>query len=242
MPVTVLVTGANRGIGFALTKAYAATGATVWATCPDPSDAAELLALSKENPSVEVFTLDITDKDSIAALAKQLNGRTLDVLVNNAGIISGSSAPITGMTLDETQIFGSIDPCAWEKVLRTNTIGPVMVTQGLFSLFEKSKVRKIVMISSRMGSLNDNLDPDYIAYSSSKTALNVAMKNLAQRLMPEGYIVVSVNPGWVKTRMGGDQANLEPEESAARLLRVISGLRPEQTGRFLNHTGEVIAW
>lgn len=128
------------------------------------------------------------------------------------------------------------------QVLQTNTIGPVMLSQALMPSLLKSEIKKVVMVSSRMGSIADNMDPHYIAYSTSKTALNAATKYMGLLMQSDGFTVISINPGWVRTRMGSDAANLSPKESAARIYKVVDGLRPDQSGGFLNHTGEKIAW
>lgn len=240
---TVLITGANRGIGYALSKKYMSEGFHVLATCPNLDESADLQALAKASPLVEVFELDVTEPDSLAHLSKILEGACIDVLINNAGIVSGDPEVTCNLDLDPSQIFGTIDEKAWEKVLKTNTIAPTMVTQTLLPNLKKSQAPKIIMISSRTGSITELLDPNFVAYSSSKAALNASMKNVSMHLQDENFVVVSLNPGWVRTKMGGEEdANLTPDESADRLFQIINVVKPEQTGQFISYTGETLAW
>jgi len=240
---TVLITGANRGIGLALSKKYLSMDFHVLATCPDLNDSADLQALAKASPSVEVFQLDITDENSINHLSKSLKDVQIDVLINNAGIVSGDPEVTCNLDLDPSQIFGTIDEKAWERVLETNTIAPVMVSQALISNMKKSNNPKIIMISSRTGSITELLDPNFIAYSSSKAALNASMKNISISLQKDNFIVVSINPGWVRTKMGGEnEANLTPEESAEYIFKIINTLKPEQSGNFISYMGETLSW
>ncbi len=240
---TILITGANRGIGFALVKKYMGEGFRVFATCPDLNDSADLQALAKDSPSVEVFQMNITDKESRAHLLKSLKNQPIDILINNAGIPSGNPDVTCNLDLDPTQTFGTIDEKAWERVLETNTLGAAMVTQALLPQLKQSKNPKIIMISSRISSITELLDPYYIAYSSSKAGLNAVMKNISIHLQGENFSVVSLNPGWVRTKMGGEEeANLTPQESAQKLFGIIENIKPEQSGTFISHTGETLAW
>lgn len=240
---TVLITGANRGIGYALSRKYMSEGYHVLATCPNLNDSADLQALAKASPLVEVYELDVTDEDSRKHLIKVLEGHQIDVLINNAGIVSGDPDITCNLELDPSQIFGTIDESAWEDVFLTNTIAPAMVTQDLLPNLRKSQSPKIIMISSRTGSITELLDPNFIAYSSSKAALNATTKNIATHLHGENFSVVSLNPGWVRTQMGGEEeANLTPKESADKLFKVIENLTPKQNGKFISYTGETLAW
>lgn len=239
----VLITGANRGIGLALARKYGSIRYRVLATCPDPEDTKDLEALTEVCPFVEIHHLDIMDDQTLAALQAKLDGRRIDILINNAGIISGDASVTSSINLDPSQTFGTIDPDGWARVLQLNGLSPVIVSQALLPNLKASERPRIVMISSRMGSISDLLDPNFFAYSTSKTLLNAAMRNMALHLQKDGIIVTSLNPGWVRTRMGGEEeANLTPQESAARLVHVIDTLKMEQTGLFINHTGETIPW
>ena len=239
---TILITGANRGIGLALTETYLAHGDAVIATCRNPVKAAALQALLNENKNLSILPLDVTDAQSIAALVNALDGQPIDILINNAGILSGSNPRLTSMDSDPGQTLGSLDPAGWETLFRANTIAPIMVTQALLSNLKQGKTRKIAMISSSWGSITTMDEEVFMGYGSSKAALNFATKSIALALQKDSFVVVSLSPGWVRTDMGSQEADLTPQESAARLMRVIDALTPEQTGHFIRHTGELIPW
>jgi len=239
---TVLITGANRGIGLALTARCLDNRHNVIATCRHPEQATTLQALAQTGAPLTILPLDVTDASSIAALATSLSGQILDILINNAGILSGVRDDATALTQDASQTFGTLDENGWIKVLRVNTIAPLMVTQALLPNLRKGQTRKIAMMSSKDGSITHMDSHIPIAYGTSKAALNAATKILASTLQPEGFTVVAINPGWVRTDMGTQEADLSPEESASRVTRIIETLTPEQTGQFLRHTGETVAW
>lgn len=244
MPQTILITGANRGIGLALTKRYLSNDEHVIATCRDPDGAEALKAIEKENRNLSILPLDVTDESSIAALAAALDNKPLDVLINNAGILTGANQPFSAITVEQDpgQTFGTIDAEAWLKVIETNTIAPVMVIQALFGNLKKSNNPRIAMISSGWGSIAGMDRNVPFAYGSSKAALNAATKILSSTLQKDQIVVVTLNPGWVRTDMGSQEADLAPEESARRLVHIIDNLTIQQTGQFLRHTGENIAW
>ena len=236
MPQTILITGSNRGIGLALVKEYLGKGNRVIATCRTPNKADALHALAKSYSGLSILPLDVTRQESLDELVLKLNGQIIDVLINNAGIFTSIDGE------NDTQTIETVQKADWEQVLAVNTIAPVMVTQALLPLLRKGNVRKIVMISSRTGSIAEMTDTTPIAYASSKAALNAATKILASTLQTERFVVLTLNPGWVRTDMGRMNANLAPEESAARLCRVIDAATSDQNGHFISHTGENIAW
>jgi NAD(P)-dependent dehydrogenase (short-subunit alcohol dehydrogenase family) len=237
---TVLVTGANRGIGFAFARRYAALGWEVVAACRKPGEAEALKELARESGKVRIEALDVTEGASIVSLAKRLSGVALDVLINGAGIYSGC-AGMDAATADASQTFGSIDAAAWERVLRTNTIAPAMVTQALLPPILRGGAKKIVMISSMMGSIARQTS-GAIAYRTSKAALNMAMRNIAEALRARGVTVVSFHPGWVKTDMGGPGADIAADESAAGMVQIIEGLTLQQSGSFIGYDGRTWPW
>ncbi len=237
---TVLITGANRGIGLEFVNQYADDKCHVIAACRQSDSADTLQDLAKLNPSIQIETLDVTDQASIDALAGKLNGQAIDVLINCAGIYSGGSS--TGVEHgDDTQTFGKIDPEAWDKVLRTNTIAPIMVTQAFTPHVLLGEEKKIVMLSSMMGSISRETT-DSIAYRTSKAALNMAMRNVAQALREHHITVISFHPGWVRTDMGGSQADISTDESVTGMRKIIAGLTLEQSGSFLGYDGAVWPW
>ena len=242
MTQTVLITGANRGIGFALTKGYLEKGCAVIATCRDCERAASLHKLAQTHKTLSILPLDVSDDESIEELVIALQGRPIDVLINNAGILSGTDPNASSLDAGIDQTFGHIDVNGWLRVLHINAIAPIMVTQELMPNLLETQTRKVAMISSKWGSITHMNNEIPFAYGTSKAALNAATKILSSTLQKDGFVVVSLNPGSVRTDMGSQEANLEPEESAARLIRIIDALEPKQTGQFIRHTGEIVEW
>jgi NAD(P)-dependent dehydrogenase (short-subunit alcohol dehydrogenase family) len=223
--VSVLVTGANRGIGLALAQTYAKAGETVLATARHPADAAALKATG-----AEVFALAVTDTASVATLAGALRGRPIDLLINNAGIIGPDSRGVLDTDLD-----------AFRQTLDVNTLGPLRVTQALMPSLRLAKGAKIAVISSQMGSL-DGAKANHIAYRASKAAVNKLVRGLATELEREGIAVASLHPGWVRTDMGGAGADIDPATSAAGIKAVLDRLDLASTNRFWNYDGRMLAW
>jgi NAD(P)-dependent dehydrogenase (short-subunit alcohol dehydrogenase family) len=241
-PPTVLITGASRGLGFEFARQYAADKWNVIACCRAPKKALALQALSKSNPAVQIETLDVTDDKNIATLAAKLKDKALDLLINCAGILSDKGPHITAENDNRTQSFGSIDSAEWMNVLRTNTVAPVMVSEAFQKNLSLNGEGKLIAISSRMGSIGHMNRAGDIAYRSSKAALNAAMKSVSMSLKDQDIIVASFHPGWVKTDMGGKSADLTPEQSVANMRRAIANLKPENSGQFINHDGQLIPW
>jgi NAD(P)-dependent dehydrogenase (short-subunit alcohol dehydrogenase family) len=237
MPTT-LITGANRGLGLEFVRQYAADGWQVIAGCRDPDQAAELQELvARANGAVEPQPLDVADGRSVAELARKLAGRPIDLLVNNAGM--GGSGRET---------LGQIDYERWQEVLAVNTLGPLRVTEALIDNVAASPRKLVVTVSSGLGSLERLAQQSGTgsglgyAYRTSKAAVNMAMLALAHEVRPRGITVVILNPGWVRTDMGGPNARLSPEESIAGMRRVIAGLTPADAGRFLSYDGTELPW
>ena len=175
--------------------------------------------------------MEVTDAASIHAAATQLDGQAIDLLLNNAGIIGPRG-----------QTIGNIDYEAWANVLAVNTMGPMRVSEAFVEHVARSERKLIVTLTSGMGSIADNTSGGSILYRSSKAAVNMVMRSLAIDLAPRGIICVVINPGWVRTDMGGTNATLDPSESISRMRRVIATLGPELSGKFFNHTGREYPW
>lgn len=235
---TVLITGANRGLGLEFVKQYAAKQWAVIAVCRHPEKAEELQKLMQKYNRVRIEGLDVSDMASVKILTEKLDDIEIDLLINNAGILSGGSGNSIANG-DTTQTFGSIDAEAWDKVLRINTISPIMMTQALLPHLQRSPDPKVVNITSKMGSIDD-MGSGYIAYRTSKAALNAAMRVIMNDL--KGITIVNVHPGWVQTDMGGKEAALKPEVSIAGMIKVIDKLTPKDSGQFIGYDGKVIAW
>ena len=231
MTRTVVITGANRGIGLELVKCYLNDGGwQVVATCRSPEAATALKNLQSENNALEVEALDISDAASIGAFKSIVGDRTIDVLVNNAGIMGG-----------DRQSFGAIDYDAWMHTLLVNSLSPIRVAEALIDNVRKSDDGKIVSISSQLGAMQYQTLGRY-AYNSSKAALNRALTLLANELREEGIAVGMYHPGWVQTDMGGSAADITPEESANGLFNCFTKLSVQKTGEFLKWNGETHAW
>lgn len=239
---TLLITGASRGIGLEFTRQYAAGGWAVIACCRNPMKADKLKALAAVHKNMRIEALDVTDPKAIEALAEKLKGTAIDLLINNAGIFSGSGYTFSsGVKEDKSQDFGSIDGEAWSRVFATNSIAPILVIQAFTPHLAKGQDRKAVNITSKMGSI-ELMGSGYIAYCTSKAALNAAMRNIAANLKAQNIAVANLHPGWVKTDMGGAGAPVDPEDSVAGLRKVIAGLSLKNTGEFFGYDGKTIPW
>ena len=204
---SVLITGANRGLGFEFARQYLGDGWLVYAACRDPRSASELRRLAETSDlKLRILALDVTDPASIKAAAAELDGRAIDLLLNNAGI----GGP-------RGQTIGNIDYEAWARVLEVNTMGPMRVSEAFVDHVARSERKLIVTLTSGMGSIADNTSGGAIAYRSSKAAVNMVMRSLAIDLAPRGITCVVVNPGWVRTDMGGPHGTSTPAESVKRL-------------------------
>ena len=216
---SVLITGANRGIGLEFARQYSADGWDVVATVRQSSPELDVLG-------VRVERLDMRDLDAVASFGERLD--SLDLLIANAGTY-GPRSPRSAAEGEE-----------WLETFAVNTVAPYLLAQSVLPLVARSG-GKLVAITSKMGSIADNRSGGYIAYRSSKTALNSAWRSLA--IDNRDKVVAAVlHPGWVQTRMGGESAPLEPEESVARMRRVIEDLGPDQSGRFFSYDGSEIPW
>ena len=225
---TCLITGANRGLGLEFAKQYAAEGWKVIATCRRPALAEALNALEGE---IEVHPLDVTDFARIEELAKKLDGVPIDLLINSAGIYGPRVVP-----------YGSVDYAAWAEVFRVDTMAPLKISAVFSKNVAKSKLKRIVAITSNMGSIGDNTSGGSYIYRSAKAALNAVMKSLAIDLKQKQIAVAVLHPGWVRTDMGGPGAKIEAFESVAGMREIIDGLGLENSGRFVNYDGTDLSW
>jgi NAD(P)-dependent dehydrogenase (short-subunit alcohol dehydrogenase family) len=229
---SALITGANRGLGFEFVRQYLVDGWQVYAACRDPASASELRCLIETSDGkLRMLAMDVTDPASVDAAATELDGQAIDLLLNNAGIIG-----------PQGQTIGNIDYEAWAEVLAVNTMGPMRVSEAFVEHVARSDRKLIVTLTSGMGSIADNSSGGSILYRSSKAAVNMVMRSLAIDLASRGITCVVVNPGWVRTDMGGPNASLQPAESISALRRLIATLGPEQSGKFFNHTGREYPW
>ena len=238
---TVLITGANRGIGLEFAKQYAARGWRVIATHRSEAQPETLIALRERYPdSVVVERLDVTDHAMIDQLAARYRGQPIDVLINNAGIVGA---------LDhvQDQIFGSLDYDLFALFMRTNVAGPLKVSEAFLENVKASRLKRIVAISSLAGSFEGaSLNrPGRIHYKTSKAALNMAMTSIAIATAADGIIAIAMNPGGVKVEKlaGMDLPGfIEPEVSIRGMIGVIDKLTQADSGSFLSYTGERAPW
>ena len=228
---TVLVTGASRGLGFGLVRALAERGDRVLAACRTPEEASALQGLAvTARKDIAVHRMDVADGASVAAARAVVGDAPVHVIINNAGVIG----PQRQTTLD-------MDFDGFLETLAVNTLGPLRVVQAFLPNLRAAPAPKVLTITSRMGSFAES-GTDRIAYRASKAAVNRVMLALARDLEPEGIAVGLVDPGWVRTEMGGRSAELGVEESVAGILSVLDVLSTGTTGRFVGHDGAEIAW
>ena len=228
---SVLVTGANRGLGLEFVRQYLADGDEVIAACREPAVATSLRSLSSATAGrLSVIELDVTDPVSVRRAAERTE-RDLDILINCAGVMGARH-----------QTLGSIDYEDWLQVLKVNLLGPARMCEAFLPRLAQAGRPLVVSITSGMGSLADNSSGGYIAYRTSKAALNMLMRSAAIDLQPRGVSCVLVNPGWVKTDMGGPGATLTATQSVTAMRRLIAKLGPQDSGRFFNYDGREYPW
>ena len=223
-----MITGSNRGLGLECARQYADEGWRVIATCRNPGNAVELASLKGE---LEIHALDISDHGQILSLADSLREEAIDLLFNNAGIFDPSPSQLV-----------DIDYNAWENFIRVNVMSPLMVCATFSDHVAASDLKKIAIMSSKMGSIDDNNSGGSYIYRSSKAALNAVMKSLSIDLAPRGISVAILHPGWVRTDMGGPNGLIDAPESVDGLLKVIKDLNLKNSGRFYSYDGSEIAW
>jgi NAD(P)-dependent dehydrogenase (short-subunit alcohol dehydrogenase family) len=200
----------------------------VIATARTPSKATDLAAVQG---NISIVELDVSDPASIAGLATRIGADPIDVLINNAGVASRGSKTLADLKADELA-----------SVLMVNAIAPMLVTSALIGRLRESSRKAIVHISSQLGSIANNSGGSSYGYRASKAALNQFNRSLANELRSEGFTCVAIHPGWVRTDMGGSNADLTVQESVAHMARVIDTLRPERSGAFLNYDGTPLPW
>jgi NAD(P)-dependent dehydrogenase (short-subunit alcohol dehydrogenase family) len=222
---TVLVIGASRGLGREFARQYAADGARVIATHRKPEDAAALRALG-----ARPLAVDVLDAAQLAGLGWQLDGEAIDVAILNAGVFGPRSSGLSAPT-----------PADFDLVMRTNVLAPMQLVALLAPQLAATR-GKLAVISSRMGSIGLMSSTSGWLYRASKAALNNVLRTASLELGPKGVTCMAFHPGWVKTDMGGASADLEPAESAASMRRVIAAANASHNGKFLNYTGEQLAW
>ncbi len=229
---TIMITGANRGIGLELVRQYAADGWEVLACCRSPENAPELKQLVAANGNISVHLLDVTNTQQRKVLATQLKGKPIDILFNSAGVSGSWSA----------QGFGHCQAEEWLDVLHINVVTPMLMMQDFAANVALSERKIIANMSSKMGSIADNTSGGSYLYRSSKAALNMVNKSAAHDLARKGISVVLLHPGWVRTDMGGPNGELSVEESVTALKRNLANVTFADSGRLLDIDGSSIPW
>lgn len=230
---TLLITGANRGIGLEFCKQYAAAGDRVLACCRNPNKADALNKLAARHPDlIELHALDVTDHAQIEQLARALSDETIDLLINNAGIYPAA----------DKRGFGHTDYAEWMTAFSINTMAPLKMVEAFVQQIARSQLKLIVTLTSQMGSIEDNGSGGSYLYRSSKAAANMVVKSLSVDLKEKGITSVAFHPGWVQTDMGGPNAMIPVEQSVADMRKVIAGLTLADTGRFIGYDGREIPW
>ncbi len=234
---TVLITGANRGIGLEHARQYAAKGWVVIATARKPERAEDLQALQQEYPeTLEIHALDVTSRQGVMSLASQLAGRPIDILINNAGTFGPKGAP-EGMAY---QSLNFMDYGLWREMLEVNLMAPFHIAVELRRNLVRAERPLLVNMSSGLASIEENTMGMSHAYRSSKAGLNMLTKGMAAEW--KTIIIVSMSPGWCKTELGGEFAEVEPQVSVRDQQRTYEALSIKDSGRFIDRFGETVAW
>ena len=228
---TVLITGTNRGIGLEFVKQFLTREDTVLATCRDMGSATELRQLKNDTRKLHIFELDVSSQKSMEDLTLQLAGHAIDIFINNAGVYGPR---------DST--FGKVSANEWAKVLQVNAKAPMILTQLLIDNLRDGSDKKLIYITSKMGSIDDNKGGGSYVYRSSKAALNAVVKSISVDLRDSGFSVAVLHPGWVQTDMGGPNALIDVTTSVSKMIDVIDNLNFHNSGSFFNYDGGIIPW
>lgn len=225
---TILITGANRGIGLEMAKQYSEDGWKVMACCRDPQKADELKKLGND---IKILPLDVADTNSIQQLIQHIAKEPIDILMNNAGVWG-----------PQNQDFGDTDAEAMIEVFKVNTLAPLLLAEGLVKNVAAGDLKMIVNIGSIMGSMALNSSGGDYAYRSSKAALNAITKSIAIDLKRQEITVIALHPGWVQSNIGGPNASLTPEESVLKIKKYLSILKKGDSGNLINLEGDHLEW
>jgi NAD(P)-dependent dehydrogenase (short-subunit alcohol dehydrogenase family) len=228
---TVLITGANRGLGLEMARQLVARGSNVLACARQPTEATELLELARSHSGqISIYELDVTDGKSVSRARSTIGGRQIDILINNAGVIGPARQSVNDMDFD-----------GWAYTLAVNTLGPMRVLQAFLDNLRAAEHPRVLNLTSFMGSFATQ-GSNHIAYRSSKAALNRAMRAAAAELAGDGISIAMVHPGWARTAMGGASATLPAEDSVRGLIALVDGLDVEKSGRLFNWDGKEYDW
>jgi NAD(P)-dependent dehydrogenase (short-subunit alcohol dehydrogenase family) len=234
---TVMISGANRGLGLEFVRQYLDEGWQVMALCRNADTALGLRELGGPSRDLQVIGLDVSDFAAVDALAARLQGNGIDVLINNAGVFG----PKALAEKDPRQSFGHFDTAVFSSVFTVNALAPLKMAEAFYGHVLAGRHKKVVTITSSAGSIA-GADGGIYAYRMSKAAVNMAMANLAREAASDEVIVTVLNPGWVRTDMGGPEAVIEVGDSIRRMRGIIDGLTPEDSGAFIDIDGGRLPW
>ena len=226
MTRTVLITGANKGLGLEFARQFLSMGCKVIATCRRSVRATELHALKG---NIIIRELDITAENQLSDLKDSLSGVPIDILLLNAGVVGQRNIELGNIDIDDVV-----------NTFKTNTIYPLKVVDSFFQNILLGQEKKIVAISSSMGSIEQNHSGGYYSYRGSKAGLNAIMKSISVDQVSEGIKVLLLHPGWVKTDMGGEDAHINVQESVSGMIKVISN--NFESGVFLDYKNNKVPW
>lgn len=228
----ILITGANRGIGLEMVKIAVSKQWKVKACCRNPHTADKLSEVARMSAGlVTLHPLDVTDKAQIQALAYELRGEVIDILINNAGVYGSMK-----------HTFGDVDEADWLETFKINTIAPLNMAEAFVDKIAMSEKKMIATVSSKMACMSDNGSGGSYIYRSSKAALNAVVKSMSVDLADKGITCVLLHPGWVKTDMGGPHAEISTRESVKQMFNTLEKATLADSGNFYEIDGSILGW
>ena len=228
---TIMITGANRGIGLELVRQYCNRNYQVIGTYRDETTSEELISMSRNLDNLKVYSLDVSSDQSLKDFSSKLGETPVDIFINNAGVYGPRDSS-----------FNNVDEKKWIPVFQTNAIAPLLLTQLIIDNLRNGSQKKLIYITSKMGSIDDNKSGGAYIYRSSKTALNSVVKSISVDLAKDGMKVALLHPGWVRTDMGGPNGLIDTTASVSGMTEVIDSLSQSDSGCFFNYDGSKIPW
>ena len=228
---TIIVTGANRGIGLELVKQYCNQNYQVIGTYRNENTSGEFISMSRNLNNLKVYSLDVSSDQSLKDFSSKLGETPIDIFINNAGVYGPRDSS-----------FNNVDEKNWIPAFQTNTIAPLLLTQLIIENLKNGSQKKLIYITSKMGSIDDNKSGGAYIYRSSKTALNSVVKSISVDLAKDGMKVALLHPGWVRTDMGGPNGLIDTSASVSGMTEVIDSLSQPDSGCFFNYDGSKIPW
>ena len=234
---TVFVTGANRGLGFEHVKQYAEKKWEIIACCRNPEMAMELLSIKEKfDQNIVIEKLDVTDHDEIDALSQKYSDRPIDILINNAGTLGPKGVP----EAMGYQNIGHMDYDIWRDIIEVNLLSPFKVATAFHDQVAMSSMKLLIMMSSDLGSVEQNNFGGLYSYRASKSGLNILSKGMS--IDWKDLTVIALAPGWCKTYLGGEEAEVEPNTSVSDQQLMFESIKPEDSGKFLDRFGDEVPW